>query len=403
MATADQVNAALASIKQDPGASNTGIGANLQGFTPSAYVPTRYQPTYDNPMGNGIASLFGKGYSSMFGPSNQNGGAAGSYGGGYNNTGVTTPASNNSSGDASSLTSQLGAAFNGGVNIDANKLNSLISQNNLTSSQISAMFPGFDLSKLSGTGVNLPGYTPPANTGTTTPGISTLPPTRYPSTTTPTTTPTPTSTVTKPAGTTTPTPTPTSTVTKPAGTTTSTPTPTPTGTDPITAAYQAGNYTLAQSLINQQHLTPQDVVTKYGLSQGDAATVAKNLGFTGDMSGVTYYTPPTPTPTPTPTSTSTSTGITTLPGASNTNSSVASAIAPTPTPTPTPTASTSIADQLASAYNSGDMSTVNNIIAGNSLTQSAIANMFPGYNMSTVSPAVNYYVDPATYGGNVGD
>jgi hypothetical protein len=378
MATADQVNAALASIKQDPVASNTGIGANLQGFTPSAYVPTRYQPTYDNPMGNGIASLFGKGYSSMFGPSNQNGGAAGGYGGGYNNNaGITTPASNNSSGNPSSLTSQLGAAFNGGVNIDAAKLNSLISQNNLTASQIQALFPGFDLSKLNNTGVNLPGYTPPANTTTTTPGISTLTPTRY----TPTVTPTPT-----------PTPTPTSTVVKPAGTTTPTPTPTSTttGTDPIMAAYQAGNYTLAQQLINQQHLTPQDVVTKYGLSQADAATVAKNLGFTGNMSGVNYYVPPSTTPTPTPSSS----GITTLPGATNTNASVASAVTPTPTPTPspsyTPYTDQNIQNYIAqSGVNINDPAAVAAAVAAQHADPAAVANVIT--NMQQQAAASSGY------------
>ena len=412
MATADQVNAALASIKQDPVASNTGIGTNLQGFTPSAYVPTRYQPTYDNPMGNGIASLFGKGYSSMFGPSAQNGGAAGGYGGGYNNNaGITTPASNNSSGNPSSLTSQLGAAFNGGVNIDATKLNSLISQNNLTASQIQALFPGFDLSLLANTGVNLPGYTPPTNTTTTTPGISTLTPTRYSSTTTssvpvvntpttvskpitPTPTLTPTSTVVKPASTTTPTPTPTptSTVVKPAGTTTPTPTPTSTptstttGTDPIMAAYQAGNYTLAQQLINQQHLTPQDVVTNYGLSQADAATVAKNLGFTGDMSGVNYYVPPSTTPTPTPSSS----GITTLPGATNTNASVASAVTPTSSPSYTPYTDQNIQNYIAqSGININDPAAVAAAVAAQHADPAAVANVIT--NMQQQAAASSGY------------
>ena len=60
--------------------------------------------------------------------------------------------------------------------------------------------------------------------------------------------------------------------------------------DPIMAAYQAGDYGLAQQYINQQHLNPQDIVSKYGLSQADAATVAKNLGYTGDLSGLNYGT-----------------------------------------------------------------------------------------------------------------
>ena len=77
---------------------------------------------------------------------------------------------------------------------------------------------------------------------------------------------------------------------------TPTPTPTPMGAttgatasgDPILAAYQAGDYAKAQQLINDQHLNPQDIVTKYNLGQADAATVAKNLGFTGSMSGLNY-------------------------------------------------------------------------------------------------------------------
>lgn len=351
MATADQVNAALASIKQDPVASNTGIGANLQGFTPSAYVPTRYQPTYDNPMGNGIASLFGKGYSAMFGPSSQNGGAAGGYGGGYNNNaGITTPASNNSSGNPSSLTSQLGAAFNGGVNIDAAKLNSLISQNNLTSSQIQALFPGFDLSKLNNTGVNLPGYTPPANTST---GINTLTPTRY----TPTVTPTPT-----------PTPTPTSTVVKPAGTTTPTPTPTPSYT-PYTAQ-DIANY-IAQNHINTQD--PAQVLNAIKATNADPAIVQAALQNL-PAAQAQYLSSPTPTPTPS------SSGITTLPGATNTNSSVASAVTPTPTPTSspsyTPYTDQNIQNYIAqSGININDPAAVAAAVAAQHADPAAVANV----------------------------
>lgn len=58
--------------------------------------------------------------------------------------------------------------------------------------------------------------------------------------------------------------------------------------DPILAAYNAGDYAKAQQLINAQHLNPQDIVTKYGLGETDAKAVAKNLGYTGDMSGLNY-------------------------------------------------------------------------------------------------------------------
>ena len=58
--------------------------------------------------------------------------------------------------------------------------------------------------------------------------------------------------------------------------------------DPILAAYQAGDYGLASQFINKNQLTPQDIVNHYGLSQADAATVAKNLGYTGDLSGLSY-------------------------------------------------------------------------------------------------------------------
>ena len=61
-----------------------------------------------------------------------------------------------------------------------------------------------------------------------------------------------------------------------------------TTTDPLLAAYQAGDFTKAQQLINSQKLSPQDIVTKYGLSPTDAATVAKNLGYTGDLSSLNY-------------------------------------------------------------------------------------------------------------------
>jgi len=63
------------------------------------------------------------------------------------------------------------------------------------------------------------------------------------------------------------------------------------GGDAAVAAYQAGNYGEASRLLGESGMSAQDVVSKYGLSQADAATVAKNLGYAGDMSGLTYAAP----------------------------------------------------------------------------------------------------------------
>jgi hypothetical protein len=66
---------------------------------------------------------------------------------------------------------------------------------------------------------------------------------------------------------------------------------TPTATDNALAAYQAGNYGEASRLLGEAGMSAQDVVSKYGLSQADAATVAQNLGYTGNLSGLQYATP----------------------------------------------------------------------------------------------------------------
>jgi hypothetical protein len=67
------------------------------------------------------------------------------------------------------------------------------------------------------------------------------------------------------------------------------------GGDAALAAYQAGNYGEASRLLGEAGMSAQDVVSKYGLSQADAATVAQNLGYAGDMSGIQYAAPPAPT------------------------------------------------------------------------------------------------------------
>jgi hypothetical protein len=54
--------------------------------------------------------------------------------------------------------------------------------------------------------------------------------------------------------------------------------------DLILDAYQKGNYDLANKLIGEQKLSAQDVVSKYNLNAAQAADVAKNLGYTGDLS-----------------------------------------------------------------------------------------------------------------------
>jgi hypothetical protein len=60
------------------------------------------------------------------------------------------------------------------------------------------------------------------------------------------------------------------------------------GGDAALEAYQAGRYEEANRLLAEAGMGAQDVVNKYGLSQADAATVAKNLGYAGDMSGIQY-------------------------------------------------------------------------------------------------------------------
>jgi len=63
------------------------------------------------------------------------------------------------------------------------------------------------------------------------------------------------------------------------------------GGDAALAAYQAGDYATANRLLGEAGMSAQDVVSKYGLSQADAATVAQNLGYTGNLSGLQYAAP----------------------------------------------------------------------------------------------------------------
>jgi hypothetical protein len=73
-----------------------------------------------------------------------------------------------------------------------------------------------------------------------------------------------------------------------------------TGGDAALKAYQAGNYGEASRLLGEAGMSAQDVVSKYGLDQAQAADVAKNLAYAGDMSGIKYgtgYVEPAATPT----------------------------------------------------------------------------------------------------------
>jgi hypothetical protein len=54
--------------------------------------------------------------------------------------------------------------------------------------------------------------------------------------------------------------------------------------DLIGDAYKAGDFGLANKLIAEQKLSPQDVINKYNLDAAQSAQVAKNLGYTGDLS-----------------------------------------------------------------------------------------------------------------------
>ena len=62
------------------------------------------------------------------------------------------------------------------------------------------------------------------------------------------------------------------------------------GGDAILKAYQTGDFKTASDLIGKAGLNAQDVVSKYNLDAAQAADVAKNLGYTGDMSGTKYGT-----------------------------------------------------------------------------------------------------------------
>jgi AraC-like DNA-binding protein len=64
------------------------------------------------------------------------------------------------------------------------------------------------------------------------------------------------------------------------------------GGDAALTAYQQGRYGDASRLLADAGMSAQDVVSKYGLSQADAAAVAKNLGYAGDMSGIQYAAAP---------------------------------------------------------------------------------------------------------------
>jgi hypothetical protein len=63
------------------------------------------------------------------------------------------------------------------------------------------------------------------------------------------------------------------------------------GGDAALAAYQAGDYAGASKALADAGMSAQDVVTQYHLDPTQAAQVASNLGYTGDISGLNYGTP----------------------------------------------------------------------------------------------------------------
>jgi hypothetical protein len=70
--------------------------------------------------------------------------------------------------------------------------------------------------------------------------------------------------------------------------------------DLIGDAYKKGDYATANRLIGEQKFCAQDVVNKYNLNATQSSEVAKNLGYTGDLSaqklqyGTGYVAPPPP-------------------------------------------------------------------------------------------------------------
>lgn len=62
--------------------------------------------------------------------------------------------------------------------------------------------------------------------------------------------------------------------------------------DNILDAYLSGNYDEANRLIGAAGMSAQDVVNKYNLNQQQATDVAKNLGYTGNLSGLSYLEQP---------------------------------------------------------------------------------------------------------------
>ena len=152
---------------------------------------------------------------------------------------------------ASLVPDQLTKAWAGGTKPDVATINKLITDNKLDVAGLQKMFPSIvagDLQALTAAGVNIPGYTAPAT------GVASLP-----AATTATT----------------------------GGSLGALASNIP-ASDPLMAAYQSGNMNLANQIIAQQNLTPQDIVTKYGLSQADAAKVATNLGYTGGVGSLNY-------------------------------------------------------------------------------------------------------------------
>ena len=96
--------------------------------------------------------------------------------------------------------------------------------------------------------------------------------------------------------------------------------------DDILNAYLSGNYDIAGKLIGDAGMSAQDVISKYNLNQNQATDVAKNLGYTGNLSGLSYLEQPkaptsnTLTPTSNTLTSNVQNQLTSIPDFSNTSS-----------------------------------------------------------------------------------
>ena len=168
--------------------------------------------------------------------------------------------------------------------------------------------------------------------------------------------------------------------------------------------------------LKSQGLTPDQISTLMPETGGGVAALQAAIAASTPPGTVVSTVPPSPATPATPATPASVAAANNAVSNSVSTLSTPTGIAATPTPTPVdtsvapapvstsaaPAPAPSVADQLASAYNSGDISTVNNILASNQLTSTDISNMFPGFDTSTVSPAVSYYTPPVDNSASFG-